>query len=223
MAGIWTGVTALSILYGIVAGQGGVVASEILESGGEAVTLVLTMLGTMILWSGLMEILDACGDLGRAGRLLRRLARPLFPELQDEGCWSAMSMNLAANLMGLGNAATPSGIEAAKRLAEQGSVGRRALAMLLVLNTTGLQLLPTTVITLRQAAGSSDPASILLPTLAVSFASTACGVLIMTVVQRGERRRERTFRDDHGECGRSDSAQGRLVQDGCVRSISQGR
>ena len=98
-------------------------------------------------------------------------------------------MNLAANLLGLGNAATPAGILAAQRLAQHGEKGMRALAMLLVLNNAGLTLLPTTVISLRQAAGSADPASTWLPSMAAGAASAAVGVAVLLVLQGREGRK----------------------------------
>lgn len=182
---IWTVLFLASAAAALVTGHAGNAASSLLESGTQAVELLLTLLATMTLWSGLMEILTASGDVARLGRLFRRVARPLFPGLRDEECWSAMGMNLAANLLGLGNAATPAGVEAAKLLSRQGEAGLQALAMLLALDNAGLQLLPTTVITLRQAAGSADPASIWLPTLIVSGASSVAAVLLMRIVNRG--------------------------------------
>lgn len=188
MGKIWPAAIVLSIVCAILTGQAGAAADEILGSGGAAVELMLTLLGTMTLWSGLMEILAETGDLERLGRLFRRVARPLFPGLEDEKSWSAMSMNLAANLLGLGNAATPAGIEAAKRLAGQGETGMKALAMLLVLNNSGVQLIPTTVIALRQAAGSADPACIWLPTLAASLTAALTGAAMMALIQRRRRK-----------------------------------
>lgn len=188
MGRIWTIVMAGACVYALFTGNAQGASAALLGSGEDAVKLLLTLLGTMTLWSGLMEILAASGDLERLGRFFRRAARPIFPGLEDDACWSAMSMNLSANLLGLGNAATPAGIEAARLLAAQGQTGLNALAMLLVMNNTGLQLIPTTVITLRQAAGSADPAGIWLPTLAVSLSATAAGVLLMYCIQRRGRK-----------------------------------
>lgn len=164
-------------------------ASALLQSGDAAVQLMLTLMGSMVLWSGMMEILGATGDIGRLGKLLRRVLAPLFPGLKDDDCWAAMGMNIAANVLGLGNAATPAGIRAATLLEKQGEPGLRALAMLLVLNNSGLQLMPTTVITLRSAAGAADPADIWLPALAASGAATLCGIVLMWLVNRGGVRR----------------------------------
>lgn len=184
MSRIWMILVLASVVTSCINGTSGEAAKGLLESGGDAVRLMMTLLGTMALWSGLMEILDATGDVVRLGRGFRRIARPLFPGLKNEECWSAMGMNLAANLLGLGNAATPAGIAAAKMLAAQGETGLRALAMLLALDNASLQLMPTTVITLRQTAGSSAPADIWVPTLIVSGVSTAAAIILMVIIQR---------------------------------------
>lgn len=157
----------------------------ILSSGRNGIELLFSLLGTMTLWSGLLEILSETGDVQRLGRLLRRVLAPLFPGLKDEKCWSAMGLNLSANLLGLGNAATPAGVHTAELLCQQGETGLRALAMLLVLNNAGLQLLPTTVMGMRSAAGAANPADIWLPTLAASGGATVCGCLLMSLIARG--------------------------------------
>lgn len=185
MARIWWSATGFSCVLALLNGRAGETAQRILSCGDEAVGLMLTLLAAMTLWNGLMEILSDTGDVQRIGRVFRRMASPLFPGMTDEACWSAMCMNISANVMGLGNAATPAGIEAAKKLSAQGDAGLRALAMLLVIDNAGFQLLPTTVIALRQAAGSADAAAIWLPTLITSGAATAAGVLMMRILQRG--------------------------------------
>lgn len=184
MAFIWTVLMLASAVLALVAGNAGKTAEMLLSSGTQAVSLLMTLLATMTLWSGLMEILQQTGDVARLGRLFRRVLKPLFPDLHDDAAWNAMSMNLSANLLGLGNAATPAGIEAAKRLATLGEQGMRALAMLLVLDNASLQLIPTTVITLRQAAGAHDPADIWGMTLLISGASTVMAAAMMMLVSR---------------------------------------
>lgn len=181
---IWCVIMMTTCMISLLS-DGKATAAALLQSGDAAVQLVLTLTGSMVLWSGLMEILAATGDVDRMGRILRRMLAPLFPGLKDDACWAAMGMNLSANIMGLGNAATPAGIRAATLLEKQGEAGARALAMLLVLNNSGLQLMPTTVITLRSAAGAAQPADIWLPTLAASAAATLCGGVLMWLVNRG--------------------------------------
>lgn len=200
MAKIWAVLVLLSSVLALANGSAGTAAEALLDSGHQAVTLWITLLATMTLWSGLMEILCATGDVERLGRLFRRLLKPLFPGLTDDAAWRAISMNLSANLLGLGNAATPAGIEAAKRLAALGEGGLRALAMLLVLDNTSLQLIPTTVITLRQSAGAHDPADIWGMTLLISCVSMAAAMGLMAISQRGGKKHERL--DRRGNCRR---------------------
>lgn len=183
----------VSIALALGSGRAGVAGAALMSAGGEAIRLAVTLGGAMALWCGLMEILRQAGDVARLGWLMRRALRPLFPTLRDEEAWSAMGMNLAANLLGLGNAATPAGIEAARRLTapEAGAPGLRALAMLLALNNSSLQLIPSTVIALRSAAGAAHPADIWWPTLVSSGAATVAAAAMMLLVQRREARGER--------------------------------
>lgn len=184
MGRIWTVLMLAASAIALLTGRAGETAAKLLDSGNQAVSLLLTLLGAMTLWSGLMEILAASGDVARLGRVFRRMLRPLFPGVTDDAAWDAISLNLSANLMGLGNAATPAGIEAAKRLVVLGEPGLRALAMLLALDNASLQLMPTTVITLRQTAGAANPADVWAPTLLVSGASTIIAAALMKLVQR---------------------------------------
>ena len=186
-----------SIGLALGAGRTEAAGAALMSAGGEAIRLAMTLGGTMALWCGLMEILRQTGDVARLGRLMRRMLRPLFPALAAEDAWSAM--------LGLGNAATPAGIEAARRLTapEAGTPGLRALAMLLVLNNSSLQLIPATVIGLRSAAGAAHPADIWWPTLVSSGAATITAAAMMLLVQRREAHSERL-----GKLGAAGSAGG---------------
>ena len=197
MGKVWVVLLLASAATTIVSGQSGPAAQALLESGNQAVHLLMTLLATMTLWSGLMEILCETGDAQKLGKAFRHLLRPLFPKLRDEAAWNAISMNLSANLLGLGNAATPAGIDAARRLAALGEPGLRALAMLLALDNASLQLIPTTVITLRQSAGAADPADIWGMTLLVSAASMGIAMVLMKIAQGG-RMHERMERNGGG-------------------------
>ena len=209
---IWQMLMILSLVTALASGRSGETATALIGSGAAAVELMLTLLGTMTLWSGLMEVLEASGDAKRLGRLFRRLLRPLFPGLEDEAAWSAMTMNLSANLLGLGNAATPAGIEAAKRLAALGERGLKHLGMLLVLDNASLQLIPTTVITLRQSAGAADPADIWGMTLLASGTSMMLAAAMMKMLNAGGNKHERLERRGGGRGRRVHPAAG--VDDG---------
>lgn len=180
---IWTGGILTACLMCLLSGRGAEGSRALLESGGQAMELGLRLTASMMLWSGLMEQLKTAGDVNRLGRGLRWGFRRLYPKVQDEEAWAAVGMNVAANLLGLGNAATPAGIRAAQRLARCGEQGVQALAMLLALNNSSLQLIPSTVTSLRSAAGAANPADIWLPTLLASGASTLVAAGFMLLVQ----------------------------------------
>ncbi len=184
MSKIWKFLCVAGLLYALLSGRGAKTAEAVLASGGEAVGLLITLMGTLTLWSGMLGVMRKTGDVRRIGRALRRVLRPLFRGVEDERTWEAISLNLSANLMGLGNAATPAGIEASKRLSEQGENGRWALAMLLVLDNAGLQWLPTTVISLRAAAGAAEPAGIWGATVLSAAAATVTAIALMLLVRK---------------------------------------
>ena len=170
--------TTLSLILALLTNRAPSAASALLNSAESGVSLMLTLLGTMTLWSGLMEVLLRTGDVAKLGLLIRKLFGRHSRALPDADCWEAIGMNLAANVLGLGNAATPPGVSAAKQLAAHGEPGLRVLALLLVLNNSGLQVLPTTVLTLRQAAGAQHPADI----WGAMLISSAAVTLILTVL-----------------------------------------
>ena len=194
MAWIWTGMAVVSVVCGAVYGRMEAVSAAALEGAGQAVRLCLSMAGVLCLWTGLMEVMDRCGLSRRLGRLFRPVLRRLLPQAsRDPETLAAVTANVSANLLGLGNAATPSGMEAVRRMEEeqkQNPQVRHALYMLLILNATGLQMFPTTVLTLRVAAGSADPNAILLPTLACTAFSTLVGAGLGLLCYRLSGRRE---------------------------------
>lgn len=182
---LWSCLFVTCCTIAMLTGRVGETTAAVLQSGQTAVQLMLVMLGSMALWNGLMEILTETGDVVRLGRVMRRLMAPLFPGLKDDACWSAMGMNMAANMLGLGNAATPAGIRAAQLLEKQGAAGLRALAMLLALNNSSLQLMPTAVIALRSAAGAAAPADIWPAALISSGIATVVAAVLMYWAGKG--------------------------------------
>ena len=165
----------LSLLYALARGQGAEVVTAMLAAAESAVETALALAGGFAFFCGLIAILRRAG----AVRFLSRLAAPglrrlMGPELPADAL-DYVTMNLTANLLGLGNAATPMGIEAAKRLAA-GERASNALCLFLVINASSVQLMPTTVIALRAAAGSVSPGAVTGPALAATLLSTVAGI-----------------------------------------------
>ena len=178
MAWVWTGMIAASVVYGIINDTIGAVGSAAMEGAAAAVDLCLNMAGIMCLWSGVMSIMKASGLMDGLSRLFRPVLRRLLPEAcRDRDTLAALSGNVSANLLGLGNAATPLGIQAARRMA-QGCGGKASneLCTLVVLNTASIQLLPTTVAGVRAALGAQSAFDILPAVWLASVLSVAAGL-----------------------------------------------
>jgi len=190
MAWVWSGMVVLSLLFGIATGRLDQVANAALEGANSAIELSLSMAGIMCLWSGVMEVLNVCGLSGGLARLFRPLLRRLMPgAAKDEETLAAVSANVSANLLGLGNAATPLGIRAARRMARGcGGVASDELCRLVVLNTASIQLLPATVASVRAAAGCATPFDILPAVWLASVLSVAAGLTASWLFSRIGRR-----------------------------------
>ena len=186
MAWVWTGMVTLSLLFGLLSGNLDAVAAAALEGAGSAIELSLSMAGVLCLWSGVMEIMNACGlSAGLAG-LFRPLLRRLLPDACRDGeTLAAVSANVSANLLGLGNAATPLGIRAARRMARGcGGVASDELCRLVVLNTASIQLIPATIASVRSAAGCETPFDILPAVWLASALSVTAGLTAACLLSR---------------------------------------
>lgn len=183
---IWVGMVSISWICGLATGRIDAVAAAAFEGASEAVTLCLAMSGTLMLWNGVMELLRVAGLADGLSRLFRPLLRRLFPEAgRDSETLSALSANLSANLLGLGNAATPFGIRAAERMARTpDGIASDELCRLVVLNTASVQLFPATVASLRSAAGCRTPLDILPAVWLTSAASVAVGLCAERLLSR---------------------------------------
>ena len=180
MAWLWSGMVVLSLVFGAATGQLDAVANAALTGANSAVELSLSMAGALCLWSGVMEIMRACGISDGLARAFRPLLRRLLPNAsRDSETLAAVSANVSANLLGLGNAATPLGIQAARRMARGcGGIASDELCLLVVLNTACIQLLPATIASVRAAAGCSTPFDILPAVWLSSVLSVAAGLLM---------------------------------------------
>lgn len=178
-----------SVIFAIFSGSAPEVSGAVIQSGSDAVSLVLTLAGTMAVWGGVMKIAERSGLTEKLTKILKPILRFIFRGLKrDSAALGIIAMNMTANLLGLGNAATPLGIEAMKALErEEDADGVASLNMikLAVMNACSVELVPTTVAALRAGAGSSAPMEILPCVLLVSLGSLAVALTVAEVLNIG--------------------------------------
>ena len=186
MSGIWTGMVLLSLLCGLATGRGPAVAAAAMEGASAGVELCLSMAGALCLWMGVMEVLRRAGAIRWLSRFLRPALGRLYPDFaRDSGVMESISANVSANLLGLGNAATPLGLDAARRMSRRSpGVASDGLCMLVVCNTASIQLIPTTVAAVRSGAGSAAPFDILPAVWLASAVSVTAGILAARLLAR---------------------------------------
>lgn len=180
MTWVWCGMVLLSLVFGAASGRLDAVAAAALEGAQAAIQLSISMAGVLCLWSGVMEVMNVCGLSAGLARAFRPILRRLLPDAcRDTETLAAVSANVSANLLGLGNAATPLGIRAACRMARGcGGVASDELCLLVVLNTASIQLIPATVASVRSAAGCRTPFDILPAVWLASVLSVTAGLLM---------------------------------------------
>ena len=186
MTWVWVGMAAAALVCGACTGRLEAVTAAALEGAQSAVELSLSMAGILCLWSGVMEVLRVCGLSEKLARAFRPLLRRLLPRAsRDSETLAAVSANVSANLLGLGNAATPLGIQAARRMARGcGGTASDELCLLVVLNTASIQLVPATVASVRAALGSGTPFDILPAVWVSSLFSVSVGLLAARLLSR---------------------------------------
>jgi spore maturation protein A len=181
-----------SVAFGIFSGNIDAVGAAALEGATASVRLCLDILGLTCLWSGVMELLRRAGLAARLAAFFRPALARLFPDASPEAM-EAISANVSANLLGLGNAATPPGVRAAEELSKtaRDGVATDDLCMLVVLNTASIQLIPATVAAVRASAGGRTPFDILPAVWITSASSVAVGIFTASLLRRLSRRRAR--------------------------------
>ena len=191
MGAVWTAMVCVSVVFSLMNGTTGATGAAVAEGAAQAVELTLRLAGPILLWSGVTELMARSGVSSALARLLRRPLALLFPSSRrDSALREALSVQVSANLLGLGNAATPSGIRAAERLhtLANSDTASDELCRLAVLSTASLQLLPTTLCALRASTGASEPFDILGAVWAVSLLSLTAGLLAERLLSRLWRR-----------------------------------
>lgn len=181
----------VSIIFGIENNTLNQVSSAAIDSCTKAIELVIYLAGSMAFWGGIMKIADKAGVTRKFEKIISPLTRLLFKEIEhNPKAKNAITMNIAANLFGLGNAATPLGITAVKELNKDNSPYRkRNIAMFVVLNTASIQLIPTTIGSMRLAHGAASPFDVTPSILITSLISAMTGCIMVYVLYMSKRKK----------------------------------
>lgn len=180
MSWIFTGIVLISIVFAVVTGRGVELAAAVPQGAQAGITLAISIAGSICLWSGVGKLMDKIGATRVLSKFLRPVLTRLFPGTKtDQQLASDLSANICANILGLGNAATPMGIRAAKRMASPNrpGVATDEMCRLIVLNTASIQLIPANVAAVRTSLGCTSPFDILSAVWITSLCSASMGLL----------------------------------------------
>lgn len=180
---IWFFMIAIGVLVGIINGRMAEISKAIIDSAQTAVTISIGLVGVMALWLGIMKIADKSGLTDIIAKLLKPIIIRLFPDVpKDHPAISAMIMNISANMLGLGNAATPFGIKAMEYLQElnKKDSASNAMGRFLVINTASIQFIPAVMVGIRASLGSRNPADFVI----VSILSTSTAIVVGLILNK---------------------------------------
>ena len=185
---IWFLILSIGIIIGMLTGKGDILSKAVVSSTASAVELVIGLVGMMCLWCGIMKIAEKSGLTDKLAMVLRPILKIIFKEAgKNPKAITDITMNLTANMMGLSNAATPFGIKAMEDMQKNNSEKDTAsndMALFLVLNAACIQFLPTTVISIRAAYNSENPAIIILPAIIATGTAAILGIVYCKILQR---------------------------------------
>ena len=185
---IWLAMIILAVVVGGINGKIQDVTKSAIDSAGSAVTISIGLIGVMALWLGTMKIAEDSGLMKWVARAIAPIMRRLFPDVPaDHPAMASMLMNIAANMLGLSNAATPLGLKAMEdleKLNKNPGVATNAMCTFLTINTAGLQLVPASMIGVMASAGSKDPTAIIGTTIASTLIAVVCGVTAAKILER---------------------------------------
>jgi spore maturation protein A len=185
---IWFGLMAVALVVAAFNGTAGAVSQSAVDSAGTAVQIAIGLVGIMALWLGMMRVAEAAGLVTVVGRALRPLLRWLFPDVPaSHPAAGAVVVALAANMLGLNNAATPLGIKAMEALQDLNpdkETASNSMVTLMAITTGGVQLIPASMIGVLAAAGSANPTAIIAPTILATSAGTIAAIVAARALQR---------------------------------------
>ena len=190
---VWPIFIIISFSYEIFFGNLNSLNAEIFSSLENAIKLSINLLGTICLWNGIMQIASKTTVIDKLTSFLRPIIRYLFPDLKKKPkIQKEISMNMIANILGLGNAATPLGLKAMKSMQEENEdkdVLSDSMAMFIVINTASIQIIPTTVIAIRNSLGSANPTSIVFPVWIATICAAICGIIAVKILIKVTKKR----------------------------------
>lgn len=185
---IWFGLMAVALVVAAINGTAEAVTRGAVESATAAVQIAIGLVGIMTLWLGMMRVAEAAGLVSLVGRALRPVLRWLFPDVPPaHPAAGAIVLALAANMLGLNNAATPLGIKAMEELQTlnpEKDTATNAMVTLMAVTTAGVQLIPASMIGVLAAAGSSNPTAIIAPTIVATFVGTVAAIIAARLLER---------------------------------------
>lgn len=187
MTYIWPLMILFSFLCAVFGGNMSELSSAVISSGSDTVSLILKLAGIICLWNGICSVAQKSGLTEKLCKLLSPILNFIFPKLHDKRAKEAIAMNITANILGLGNAATPLGLEAMSRLQKANPTPDKAsddMVKFVVINSAAVHLVPTTVALLREEYGSSSPTEILLPALLTSVAALSVGLSVTVILKK---------------------------------------
>ncbi len=185
---VWPAFILIAFVFALFTGNINNFNNSIFSSCTQAVELTIKLFGTMCLWNGLMKIVQETALMDRLSRLIRPLMKVLFPKMKKEDKeYNEITINVIANLFGIGNAATPLGLKAMQTMQEKNpkkDTITDSMAMFIVLNTASLQLIPATVIAVRASLGSANPGSIILPVWIATISAVTAGIISSKILMK---------------------------------------
>lgn len=185
---IWPAFLIISFLYAILNGNIDEFNNSIFTSCEQTVDLILKLFGTMCLWNGLMKIVQETSLMKKLTKFISPLMKILFPKMKKEDKeYKEITINIIANLLGIGNAATPLGLKAMQTMQEKNPQKDRitdSMAMFIVLNTASIQLIPTTVIAIRASLGSVNPTQIIVPVWIATIVADIAGIIASKILMK---------------------------------------
>ena len=190
MSKIWVGMIILGIIFAAFKGELGAVNDVVMESSEQAIMFVLGLSGIMAVWSGLLKIAEESGLITVIADKAKPVVIRLFPKEKDNETISIMCMSIAANMFGVGNTATVFGLQAMKRLDKENGYGDTAsetMCMFLAVTMSSIQIIPVTVLKVRNETGSAAPEDIILPTLIATCISTLTAIAVCKWFEASEK------------------------------------